>query len=128
MSESNNPKPIAEVIGEELETLKGRYPEYTVQIIAYADGISRLINKTIQTSTGKNANSYMDEICAQLDFVEKNDLAGLPVEIQRYVSMMRGLVREQIQNGKVELGKVPVITKKRAGSIEEAIILAETQA
>jgi len=127
MSDTNAQKPIAEVIDEERKTLIHRYPWEGEKIVAYAEGVVQLINNTIEESSGENAKSYLDEICKQLDFIEKNQLGGIPPEIQRYVTMSRSLVRKQILSGEIELSKIPVTPKKKPGSIEEALILAETE-
>jgi len=127
MSETNAPKPIVEVIDQERRTLIHRYPWEGEKIVAYAEGVTQLINKTIGESSGRDAESALDEICAQLDFIEKNQLGGLPPEMQRYVTMVRSLVRKQILSGEIKLQPIPVKPKKSPGTIEEAVILAESE-
>lgn len=128
MSESNNPRSIKEVVAEEVITLTHRYPEASEQIMAYAEGVAHVVNQTIQSHEGSSANRYLNEICEKLDFVDKHNLAGLPAEMQKYVTTLRALVRKQIHGGEIVLEKIPVNPKKGPGSIEEAVILAGTNA
>jgi len=127
MPKTNAPIPIAEAIEKERNDLIHVYPWHGEQIVAYVEGVSQLINKTIQASSGQNAVSYLDEICSQLDFIEKHNLGGLPPEVQRYVTMARGLIRKQILSGAIELGKIAVKPKKKPIPSDDMVILAESE-
>ncbi|MBI5421642.1 hypothetical protein HZA44_00725 [Candidatus Peregrinibacteria bacterium] len=128
MPESNNPRSIKEVVADEVKTLTHRYPEASDQIMAYAEGIAHVVNQAIQSRVGMEAIPYLDEICSKLDFVEKHNLDGLPPEMQKHVTMVRNLVRKQILGGEILLEKIPVNPKRGPGSIEEAVVLAGTNA
>ena len=121
MSESNNSKPIAEIIDEEKNKLIDLHPEAADQIAAYVEGVSHLINT-------KN----LDDICLELERAQKYKLDGLPTKVREQVTKIRKEVREKIEIGEIVLGKVPVKSNKKTesipGSIEEAVILAGTDA